>query len=271
VFTELIAPSNPSAGAHSRFTCETCHFEGGGDGRTHHTGRDQVHATTKPLFGLFNNAPHFTRALDADLTQVAHAEFRVAGAGSGADPWFTISTREHPWLALLTGIEGTFDPVTQRRALMRFLMHLSHRQNPRVIGKTALDELERAGAAAFRERCASCHAPRLVASDPTSAVPFAQWEQLLLSRAQPIVWASDGYHKTGVEPYVHADGARTSSLRRISFKRPYFTNGSCHSLEEVLRRARHRASEFLHDAVSDQGEPLSDRERQALLAFLELL
>ena len=32
-FTDLIAPENVSSGTHSRFTCETCHFEGGVDGQ----------------------------------------------------------------------------------------------------------------------------------------------------------------------------------------------------------------------------------------------
>ncbi|MCL2448903.1 MAG: hypothetical protein FWD17_08150, partial [Polyangiaceae bacterium] len=62
-FTTLMAPWNQSEGRLSRFTCETCHFEGYTDGRTHYTGRADVYATTKPLLGLFNNRPHFSRAL----------------------------------------------------------------------------------------------------------------------------------------------------------------------------------------------------------------
>src|SRR6185295_8002421 len=58
-FTSLMAPANSSEGALSRFTCETCHFEGGIDGRIHHTGRGDILATTKPLRGLFNNRPYF--------------------------------------------------------------------------------------------------------------------------------------------------------------------------------------------------------------------
>src|SRR5205814_5016931 len=81
-FTTLMAPYNRADGPLSRFTCETCHFEGYVDGRTHHTGRGNVHATTKPLVGLFNNRPHFSRALDPDLSSVANNEFTVAGARS---------------------------------------------------------------------------------------------------------------------------------------------------------------------------------------------
>src|SRR5262252_5814086 len=89
-FTNLMAPWNSTEGPLSRFTCETCHFEGYVDGRTHHTGRGDVHATTKPLLGLFNNRPYFSRALDPDLATVAHNEFRVAGALSDHDPWFSL-------------------------------------------------------------------------------------------------------------------------------------------------------------------------------------
>ncbi|HYJ07865.1 MAG TPA: hypothetical protein VEX18_02625, partial [Polyangiaceae bacterium] len=97
-FTELIAPENDSSGSHSRFSCETCHFEGGVDGRTHYTGRADVSVVTKPLFGLANNRPHFSRALDRDLSSVCHNEFRVAGAGSGSDPWFTLAPARFPWM-----------------------------------------------------------------------------------------------------------------------------------------------------------------------------
>src|SRR5262249_12871432 len=89
-FTELMAPENVSSDTHSRFSCETCHFEGGVDGRTHYTGRGDVSVVTKPLFGLANNRPHFSRAMDPDLSSVCHNEFRVAGAGSGTDPWFSL-------------------------------------------------------------------------------------------------------------------------------------------------------------------------------------
>ncbi|HLT37212.1 MAG TPA: hypothetical protein VK034_13040, partial [Enhygromyxa sp.] len=56
VFTTAMAPQNSAEGQRSRFTCETCHFEGRGDGRTHFTGRERdgqrIHATSKPLLGL---------------------------------------------------------------------------------------------------------------------------------------------------------------------------------------------------------------------------
>lgn len=271
-FTELMAPSGSSEGARSRFTCETCHFEGYVDGRTHATGRGDVRATTKPLLGLFDNAPHFTRALDPDLSAVAENEFRVAGAGSGADPHFSVDVARTPWLASLGLARRTFDATEVRLSLMAFLMAFSHRTNPSVAAHaaSAFTDEERAGAAIFRDRCERCHAARAAADDASSRVPFDRWEKLVLSSGGPIVWARDGYEKTGVTPYVHDRGARPTSLRRLYKKRPYFTNGSARDLDEVLARARWSSGGFTHDGTAD-GEALDTASRRALRAFLDLL
>lgn len=269
-FTYLMAPENKTDGRLSRFTCETCHFEGYVDGRTHHTGRGDVHATTKPLLSLLSNGPHFTRALDPDLAAVAHNEFRVAGKGSGTDPWFSLRLDQAPWLSHLGVTPATeLSPVALRQSLMRFLMDFTHRPNPMAIGRTSFDAVERRGAEVFAESCERCHSARLVASDPSTSVAFERWEALVLSRQGPIVWARDGYEKTGIVPYVHTDGARPSSLRRLYKKRPYFTDGSAESLEAVVARARVEGEAFWHE--SEQGRPLSADDQVALLAFLELL
>jgi hypothetical protein len=269
-FTSLMAPSNASTGAHSRFTCETCHFEGYVDGRTHHTGREDIHATTKPLVGLVGNRPYFSRALDPDLSTIAHAEFRVAGAGNDVDPFVDLEPRDHPWVSHL-GVVGPVSALDLRRALMRFLVDFSHRPNPATLGKTALSPLEHAGEALFRDRCESCHTARLSADDPSTRVPFERWEPLVLAEAAPIVWGSTGYQKTGIEPYVHPSGTRTPSLRRLYKKYPYFTNGSAKSLGDVLDRARFGGGRFFHDEGPAGSEPLGDQDKRALAAFLELL
>jgi hypothetical protein len=278
-FTTLMGPAGVSDGPQSRFSCETCHFEGGVDGRTHFTGRGEVHATTKPLFGLFNNRPHFSRALDPDLTTMVHNEFRVAGRATGLDPWFTLDPARRPWLARHLGSDHSLPPETLRRSLAAFLMEFTHPPNPAARGRSRFTDIERRGAAAFRERCESCHAARLIADDPATRVAFEDWERLILSEAGPVVWASDGYRKTGVKPYVHEEGARTPSLRRIGRKRPYFTNGSAPDLEAVLERARWRESGFAHaesDTAPGDSPPgavhrLDAATRAALLAFLRLL
>jgi hypothetical protein len=271
-FTTAMAPWNSSEGQLSRFTCETCHFEGHVDGRVHATGRGDIVATTKPLLGLFNNRPHFSRALDPDLTSVANNEFRVAGANSGHDPWFSAAVAEQPWIRDLGVPTGELDAASLRFALMTFLMNFTHRPNPMAIDHAAFSAAERAGAEVFERRCEGCHAARISADVPASRVAPADRERLVLAREGAIVWGSSDYQKTGVEPYVSPHGARVPSLRRLYKKRPYFTNGSAKTLREVLERARWQgATGFFHDRAPQGLEALSYQERESLLAFLALL
>ena len=271
-FTTLMAPHNTSEGAHSRFSCETCHFEGYVDGRVHYTGRDDVHVATKPLRGLFNNRPHFSRALDEDLATVSHHEFRVAGKGSDSDPWFEIQTEHYPWLTQLGVFDETLGPETLRRALIAFLMRFSHAENPAVVGRDSFTADEQRGAALFRDRCAGCHAPRLQSDVAQSAVSFADWPRSIFSAEGAIVWASADYQKTGVTPYVHESGTRVPSLRRAAAKWPHFTNGSADTLLDVVRRARFAPGRFFHAAPPDAAlRAFTPDEARELSSFLELL
>src|SRR5262249_43562622 len=153
-------------------------------------------------------------------------EFRAAGAKSDHDPWFSAAEAPVRWTPLLGAPVEELDALGLRRALMTFLMDFTPRPNPKALESTDLSALERRGAERFSAcGCEGCHQARLSADDARTRVPSEQWEKLLLSREGPIVWGSDGYHKTGVEPYVHELGARTPSLRRLYKKRPYFTNG----------------------------------------------
>ncbi len=273
LFTTLMAPWNSSDGPRSRFTCETCHFEMYADGRTHHTGRGDVHATTKPLRGLFNNRPHFSRALDADLTSVAHNEFRVAGARSDHDPWFTVTTADFPWLRELGVTQPSLSPLTLRKALMMALMRLTHVPNPAITAGGHFTDAQRAGAALFRDHCETCHQARLASDAVATRTPFAGWESLVMSESDPLVWGQAEYQQTGVVPYVHESGARVPSLRRLYKKFPYFTNGSARSVADLLARARFTGDSFWHDAAPGRpGEQrLSDGEIDSLRAFLDLL
>ncbi|MFO0619486.1 MAG: hypothetical protein U0414_43260 [Polyangiaceae bacterium] len=280
VFTTLMAPWQTSEGERSRFTCETCHFEGFGDARVHATGRGAVTATTKPLYGLFDNEPHFTRALDEDLATMIVNEFRVASSRSDHAPVFSLAEAEVSpafpsglaWLGLERPIP-TYDALFLRRSLLEFLRDLSPRENPHAAGRDAFSGEERRGSEVFARECASCHAPRLRASDPSTEVPFAEWKQAIFSGGA-IVWGRSGYERTGIEPYVHEEGARPSSLRRIGLKRPYFTNGSSATLADVLDRFRvvgegTDARRGLH--ASSEGQPLPAADRTALEAFLRTL
>ncbi|MEO7110177.1 MAG: hypothetical protein ABI183_07065, partial [Polyangiaceae bacterium] len=269
-FTSLMAPNNSSEGAHSRFTCETCHFEGYVDGRTHFTGREDIHATTKPLRGLVNNRPYFSRALDPDLATVAVNEFRVASAGSGVSEWFVANPADFPWLHDLGVDAESLSAEDLRRDLISFLMDFSHSENP----NDALQHFsspQEHGAEVFRDDCESCHEARLASDDARSRVPFADWARLILVERGAIVWGRNTYEKTGVVPYVHELGARVPSLRRLEKKRPYFTNGTAPDLTSVLARARFRGSEFFHDHAPADAAVLAPTDQSDVIAFLKLL
>ena len=275
-FTTLMAPTNSSAGSHSRFTCETCHFEGYVDGRVHGAGRDDVRVATKPLRGLFNNRPHFSRALDADLATVSHHEFRVAGKGSGTDPWFQIQSEHYPWLEQLGVYAETLGPEALRRALIAFLMRFSHTTNPSTVGRDRFSAEEQRGAVLFRDHCASCHAARLESDVADSELPFAAWPRAIFSPEGAIVWASADYQKTGVTPYVHESGTRVPSLRRAAAKWPHFTNGSADTLLDVVQRARFDQKRFFHDRAPTLPLParfsaFTPDQARELTAFLDLL
>jgi cytochrome c peroxidase len=272
-FTTLMAPWNSSDGKLSRFTCETCHHEGYVDGRTHFTGRGNVFATTRPLYGLFNNRPHFSRAFDRTMTQMVHAEFRVANSHNGRDPWFALTRADVPWLDRIPDAPAQLSPEILREAFMTFLMDFSHRANPAAIDHSRFTDLERTGARVFRDRCAVCHAARLIADEPASLVPFERWESLVLSPSGPIVWSNAAYQKTGVEPYVHAEGARVPTLRRLYKKWPYFTSGRARSLDDVLDRFASSGTVTYHDASPADAAltRLTADDKRALRAFLDLL
>lgn len=267
-FTGLMAPRATSEGRRSRFTCETCHFEGRTDGRTHWTGRDEVHATTKTLRGLLANRPHFSRALDRTTAGMVHNEFRVANAGTEHDPWFSLSRADAPWLDALGAPADPLDPALLRRALVDFLAAFTPEPNPAIRGLTALSPAQAEGARLFAEHCESCHRARLVADDPESAVPPPRWPQLVLHPSGGIVWGSDARAKTGVEPYVHPEGPRVPSLRRLWVKRPLLTNGSADSVQALLHDVRLQTT-AVHGG--GEGQPLDPAQQRALGAFLDLL
>jgi hypothetical protein len=229
----------------------------------HFTGRGDVHVTTRPLYGLANNRPYFSRALDQTMTQMVHSEFKVANRHNGRDPWFALAEADVPW-ARAFGVPAEISPELLRESFMTFLLDFTHRANP-AADHARFTDLERAGAQVFRDRCASCHEARLVADDPASRVPFERWESLVLSPAGPIVWSNGGYGKTGIVPYVHESGTRVPTLRRVYKKWPYFTNGSAPTLADVVDRFAGNA----HDHAA--GAPLTADDKRALLAFLDLL
>lgn len=106
-------------------------------------------------------------------------------------------------------------------------------------------------------------------------MPFDRWEDLIAYGKGAIVWASDAYEKTGIEPYVHERGVRVPSLRRLYKKRPYFTNGSAQNLADVVRAARFDGSRFEHRAQAlgegARSEHFDESTVAAIVAFIDLL
>lgn len=268
-FTTLMAPANISDDHHSRFTCETCHFEGEVDGRTHYTGRGSVFASTKTLRGLAGNVPVFSRGGDSSLTSMVMAEFEVANQ---FDPWFQLNPAAHPSLEP-SGTSAEFVASdAQRIALLTFLIEFGHRQNPFRATSPDLTALERDGLAVFRDRCSACHQPLTSNRDTGRFIPFGEWEDWLTDPSADLIWGAPLFFKTGIEPYVSERGARVPSLRRLSRKVPYFTNGSSPTLRDVLRRFRVAGPSGLHAAIEGDRDigtrPLSEPEIDALLALL---
>lgn len=268
-FTTLMAPENLSDGHHSRFTCETCHFEGEVDGRTHYTGRGSVFATTKTLRGLAGNVPVFSRGGDSSLTSMVMAEFEVANQ---LDAWFSLDPATHPTLPSSGASGAPIEPDAQRVALLTFLLDFGHRRNPVRSANPTLTDREQEGLGVFRDRCSACHQPLTSTRETGQFIPFDDWAERTASPDSDLVWGAPLFFKTGIEPYVAEKGARVPSLRRVSRKQPYFTNGSSPTLDDVLRRFRVTGPSGLHASTGGEDETdsrsLSESEIDALLALL---
>jgi len=262
VFTTLMTPQNRSDGELSRLTCEACHFEGTIDGRVHYTGREHVFATTKPLRGLANNVPLFSRAGDQSLSSMVLAEFRVANQARRDD--FVIEARTNAWLTEVDGLPAVISPADLRTALLSFFFDFRHRPNPWRIKWKTLSNRALKGLAVFRDRCEYCHR-----STPSTrewkSLPFGQWHEWLEGEKGDLVWGAPFFAKTGIRPYVHRAGARVPSLRRVLQKSPYFTDGSSPTLRHLLRRFRFGESAAWHQFEPETEVPDAN-EVQALTA-----
>lgn len=270
-YTTLLTPGNRTVGELSRFTCEACHFEGGIDGRTHFTGREHVFATTKPLRGLTNNVPLFSRAGDPTLASMVQAEFRVAN--QARLDTFELARADHPWLADIPGLPDPIGPEEQRLAFLEFLEGQQHLPNPWRAQGVRLPPSAVSALSVFRRRCADCHQALTSTREEGRVIPMEEWRAWLETDGKDLVWGAPFLSKTGIEPYVDRAGARVPSLRRIAVKFPYFTNGSSPTLRDVLQRFRFRGATAWHDAaqVTDrQGvEALTEEEIEGLLDLMQ--
>jgi hypothetical protein len=271
VFTTALAPEQDSAGIGSRFTCEACHDDGGGDGRLHSSGRfsddGEVMVSTKPLRGVFQNPPLFSRAFDESVAAMVHAEVGVGNAGSPRGPWTPlVPALDAPFLEDVVGdaFGDVIDPVTQRRAMLHFFTGFAPAPVPSTTMTPTLADW-----GVFRAHCQRCHAPRVFTDDPASLVDDGRAADL--ARLRGLVWATEARVDVGVRPLVREGGARVSSLRGIADKRPLLTNGSAPTLEALLRQLRVDGDHIWHDGPGTRGRPLFDDEIDALLRVLRSL
>jgi hypothetical protein len=270
-FTTLLTPSNRTQGELSRFTCETCHFEGTADGRTHFTGREDIHATSKTLRGLANNVPLFSRAGSESLSAMVMAEFDVAN--QDRKDRFIIRPSRYPWLADFENLPAVLKPLYLRQCFLEFFTVFTHRPNPWRIKHKRLDARSKRGLGIFRQRCEDCHHP-VKTTRSASAVSFKNWETWLTEDNRDLVWGAPFLCKTGIRPYPDSTGTRVPSLRRIWDKYPYFTNGSAKNLHNLLTRFRYQGATAWHQydgAEKDQSgiKTLTPAEIEALEALLK--
>ncbi len=107
-------------------------------------------------------------------------------------------------------------------------------------------------------------------------MPFEDWEDSLTHDGADLIWGAPFFSKTGIEPYVSRAGARVPSLRRVSEKYPYFTDGSAATLRQVLEgfryegtRAWHRAPESTPTrSAAPTSHSLTNDEIEFLLALM---
>ncbi|MGC4091876.1 MAG: hypothetical protein QM756_29130 [Polyangiaceae bacterium] len=148
-----------------------------------------------------------------------------------------------------------------------FSAQFEPRANPRSAGRSEFTPEQRRGAELFEHHCESCHAARFASDDPATRAPPERWQSLLFDGKGSLIWARGDYEFTGVLPYVGPRGTRIAALRRTVDKFPYFTNGSAHSLSQVVARSGWVDGRFSHAGAS----ALSVAEQGALVEFLQLL
>ena len=209
---------------------------------------------------------HIAHPLRMDVIRAAEGIIRVANANTAQEPWFSLDVAQVPWMATLTA-KPRYTPEALRGAVLEFLAAFTPERNPATSGRTAFTPLERKGAERFEAVCETCHQARTVADDASTRLPAADWEAAIFDDGR-VLWASEDRYRTGVEPYVHDDGARVPSLRRLWVKRPYLTQGSAADISAVLQAVR-LETDAVH--AGDSGSPLTSEDRLALSAFLDLL
>ena len=262
----------------TRYTCNTCHWTGGSDGRIHPGFLERRQELTRPLFGIAAVRPIFSTAGAPSLTDATEGLIR----GLDDRAWNTTHAYWYePRRVTLKGHAGKGRMFSAREIRVALIRYLSDLPVPtpakRQPGSDFSTEAKR-GWALFRAHCASCHQPQRTMRQPSPAFPTTQTRLTLNNLAnQPAALGYPGTARTGVEPYFTKNGNRITPLIGLSRLGPFFTNGSSSTLRDVLRRFRpnrthvHGRSTPTRDSAEPTAAPrraLKAHEVEALEAFL---
>lgn len=215
------------------FSCDTCHWDGGSDGRLHPGLLESRLETTRPLDGVGQTRPIFSTAGAETLADAVEGLFRSLDdrfyAPAPAGPWW----EEPREVALEGGRRVSVSASEARVALTRFVASLPVRPGPLRRPGEPLSPQAREGHALFERDCASCHAP--IVDERTGRRPedVASW-----LRDRPLVFAAPIRARTGAAPELTPQGTRVPPLRDLGRPWPFFTDGSAPTLDAVLRAYR---------------------------------
>ena len=164
----------------------------------------------------------------------------------------------------------TLSPEELRAALAAYMVRIPPEPSPYVArGRRALDRVERAGLALFRDGCAGCHQLVGDSARGRSRSPPRELERRLLAGEVALTGAR--LHAVGT-PMLGEGGNNPPSLRGVWEAAPYFSDGSARTLEEVLRRTDPDASAAVHAPANAARPPaFTPAQTAALLAFLRAL
>ena len=268
-YSRALVPHNVADGPLSLYTCAACHDDGHVDGRRHPAKRNRFSSMTKSCRALGTTAPYLSIGEPATIEGFADniVTTHAQGAERGAEGFdkYPVTLRVRAG----SGWERvTLSPEELRAALTAHMVRIPPEPSPYVAhGRWALDRVERAGLAVFRDGCAGCH--QLVGDSATGDwIPPRQLEGRLL--AGEVALTSPRLHAVGT-PMLGDGGNNPPSLRGVWEAGPYFSDGSARTLEEVLRRTDPDASAVHAPANARRPPAFTAAQTAALLAFLRAL
>jgi cytochrome c peroxidase len=218
----------------ARFTCNSCHWEGGTDHRLQPGFHEKRQELTRPLGGIAGVRPIFTPGQAPNLT------LAVEGLLRGLDErMWQAEPPPRYWeypvdLRLADGSQRQLAPLEVRSALLEFLLQLpAEPGHLRATREPALQAEQARGAALFARDCARCHEP-VTSLHTRQRVADAQL--LARLRTRPLVLGAAAFAEVGAGPSFTPAGNRISPLLNLSRGGPYFASGSARSLAELIER-----------------------------------